>query len=251
MSGLQHPDSRSFECVAELYERRRPGYPRAAMQWLSDRLDIRAGRVVLDLGAGTGKLTRELVATGAHVVAVEPGEQMLGQLRRVVPQAESLLGAAEAIPVADSTVDVVTVGQAFHWFRADEAFAEIRRVLRPGGGLGLIWNERDQSDALQQRVTSLINRFVPSGRPPRSSSWAESLIRDAQFGSMNKAEFPHAEALQAEELVERIGTTSFVVAAPREQRAELDAQLHGLAAEHGGAVEFRYVTRAYVAFSEA
>jgi ubiquinone/menaquinone biosynthesis C-methylase UbiE len=251
MTDLQHPDSRSFECVAELYERRRPGYPEDAMRWLTEQLDLRSGRVVLDLGAGTGKLTRQLVATGAHVIAVEPGQKMLAQLRRVVPQAEALLGAAEEIPLPDSAVDVVTAGQSFHWFRADDALAEIQRVLRPGGGLGLIWNERDQSDAVQQRVTSLIDPFVPPGRPRRSSSWPEAVVRSAQFRAVASADFPFREVLETEELVERIGTTSFVVAAPEEERMKLAAELRKLAAEHEGCVRFPYVTRAYVAFSEA
>ena len=120
----------SFETVADAYERARPGYAPAAVEWIAERLPF--GRV-LDLAAGTGKLTRQLVARGADVVAVEPGEEMRAVLARVVPGVEVLAGSAEAIPLPDESVDTVTVAQAFHWFRAEEALAEIHRVLRPGG----------------------------------------------------------------------------------------------------------------------
>src|SRR5947207_16006721 len=130
VSELQHPDSRSFELVADLYERARPGYPPEAIAWLAEQLDLRAGRTVLDLGAGTGKLTRALVATGAHVIAVEPGDAMRAELSRAVPEAQALCGAAEEIPLPDASLDAIAVGQAFHWFRHDEALPELHRVLR-------------------------------------------------------------------------------------------------------------------------
>ena len=127
MSDLQHPDARSFESVADLYERARPPYPEAAIAWLVERLRIRRGSTVLDLGAGTGKLARALVPLAARVIAVEPGPEMLARLVRAVPAAEPVLGAAEAIPLADDAVDAVICGQSFHWFRHDEALPEIRR----------------------------------------------------------------------------------------------------------------------------
>ena len=151
MSELQHPDARSFEQVADVYERARPEYPADAVAWVADELGLSPGRTVLDLGAGTGKLTRALVQTGAQVIAVEPGEQMLSQLRRVVPDATALLGAAEDIPLPDNSVDAATMGQSFHWFRHDEALPELHRVLRPGGGIALLWNWRDQGSELQER----------------------------------------------------------------------------------------------------
>jgi ubiquinone/menaquinone biosynthesis C-methylase UbiE len=106
----------SFGAFAEEYDRARPSYPDEAVSWLADRLGIGPGRDVLDLGAGTGKLTQQVAALGARVVAVEPLDTMRAQLERAVPGVEVLAGAAEAIPLADSCVDVVTCGQAFHWF---------------------------------------------------------------------------------------------------------------------------------------
>jgi len=138
--------------VAEAYERSRPGYAPTALAWLAERIGIGPGRRVLDLAAGTGKLTRQLLTLGADVVAVEPGDEMRGVLVRVVSEAETLAGSAEAIPLPDAAVDAVTVGQAFHWFRTEEALGEIHRVLRPGGALALLWNEWDHQDPLQRRV---------------------------------------------------------------------------------------------------
>ena len=131
----------SFEGVAEQYERARPLYSDEAVAWLVERLGIGPGWTVLDLAAGTGKLTRQIVALGAAVVAVEPGDEMRGVLERVVPAAEALAGTAEEIPLPAGSVDAVTVGQAFHWFRQQEAYASCWRNQ---------WNacpDRDRVDA--------------------------------------------------------------------------------------------------------
>ena len=134
----------SFESVADVYERTRPAYAPDALAFVAQRLPLRR---VLDLGAGTGKLTRQLVELGADVVAVEPGDAMRALLERVVPEAEALAVSAESIPLPDVSVDVVTVAQAFHWFRPTEALAEMHRVLRPGGGFALFWNHWDEDSA--------------------------------------------------------------------------------------------------------
>ena len=151
----------SFGAVAEQYERARPTYADDALRWLAGRIGIGPGRRVLDLAAGTGKLTRQLVALGASVVAVEPGDAMRSLLERVVPEAESFAGSAEAIPLAGASVDAVTVGQAYHWFRAEEALAEMHRVLRPGGAVALLWNQWDEDDPLQRQIDALLE---PDGR---------------------------------------------------------------------------------------
>jgi ubiquinone/menaquinone biosynthesis C-methylase UbiE len=245
VSDLQHPDSRAFELVADLYERTRPEYPPEAIQWLADRLDLRDGRVALDLGAGTGKLTRALVATGAQVIAVEPGEAMLAQLRRAVPGAEAMIGAAEAIPLPDASVDAVTVGQAFHWFRHEEALPELHRVLRPGGGIALIWNSRDQSSPLQREVNKLLASLV---RPPRAHVGHSSryLAESDLFTSVEQRSFGFVQELDADALVERIGSISFVAAASEEEQRRLERELRELVAENGGTVAFPYVTDVHV-----
>jgi ubiquinone/menaquinone biosynthesis C-methylase UbiE len=121
---------------------------------LLEDLGLRAGKVVLDLGAGTGKFTRMLLATGASVIAVEPVPQMLEQLAHTAPDSKAIVGAAERIPLADSAVDAVVCAQAFHWFATSAALAEIRRVLKPGGVLGLIWNVRNESVEWVARLTA-------------------------------------------------------------------------------------------------
>lgn len=245
MSELQHPQSRPFELVADVYERARPEYPAEAVAWIVQELDLRPGRTVLDLGAGTGKLTRALVPTGAQVIVVEPGEQMLAELRRVLPDVEARLGGAEAIPLADDSVDAVTVGQAFHWFRHDEAVPELQRVLRPGGAVALVWNSRDQERPLQRELSELIKPFVPEGRPPVGDS-AKALARSDLFGAVERRAFPFAQQLDADGVADRIASVSFVAAAPPERRADLDRRLREIVAAEGGVVDFAYVTEVYV-----
>jgi ubiquinone/menaquinone biosynthesis C-methylase UbiE len=246
VSELQHPGARSFDSVAELYERTRPSYPSDAVAWLVETLRLDGRSVVLDLGAGTGKLSRELVPFVGRVIAVEPGPAMLGQLERAVPEAEPVLGAAEAIPLPDGAVDAVTCGQSFHWFRPDEALPEIRRVLRRGGGLGLIWNLRDYDDDVQREVTALLDPFVPPKRPPVTKS-VERLV-ERSVGEVARARFPFVQELDADALVDRIASISFVASASEGQRRELAEGLRGLAVSRGGRVEFRYTTEVYVTF---
>jgi ubiquinone/menaquinone biosynthesis C-methylase UbiE len=245
VSELQHPDARSFEQVAALYERVRPAYPPEAVAWIADELDLRPGRTVLDLAAGTGKLTRQLVPTGADVIAVEPGKAMIGELRRAVPIVTAIRGGAEQIPLADDSVDAVTVGQAFHWFRFDEAVPEMHRVLRPRGGVALLWNNRDQEDELQREVTSLMEPFVPAGRAATVNS-SRFLEESPLFAPPEERSFRFAQELDADALVGRIMSISFIAAAPEEKGIELERRLREVADAQGGSVTFPYVTSVYV-----
>jgi ubiquinone/menaquinone biosynthesis C-methylase UbiE len=248
VSELQHPDARPFEAVAELYERVRPSYPDEAVAWLAERLAIGPGSTVLDLGAGTGKLTRQLVPRAGRVIAVEPGPEMLAQLRRAVPEADAFLGAAEAIPLPDAAVDAVVCGQSFHWFRTDEALREIHRVLRPRRGVGLIWNTRDPDDPLQNEITKLVDPFVPPGRPPLRAALAAFVGRT--FSSeVATHTVPWEQELDADGVVDRVSSISFVVAAPAASRRELERDLSALVEARGGRVAFRYVTEVFVTFS--
>jgi ubiquinone/menaquinone biosynthesis C-methylase UbiE len=249
VSELQHPDSRSFDDVAELYQRVRPSYPDEAIDWLVQRLGLDAGSTVLDLGAGTGKLTAAFARRVARVIAVEPGPAMLAQLRRAVPEAEAVLGAAEAIPIGDGAVDAVVCGQSFHWFRMDEALREIRRVLRPGGGLGLIWNVRDPDDPVQAEVTALLEPFVPPGRAALPTTVTDFVAEN--FGDVAEHVVGFEHELDADGLVGRISSISFVAAAPEPRRRELEQALRAFAAVRGGRVRFRYRAEAFAAFSAA
>ena len=142
----------AFADVADAYERARPVYPEDAVRWLAGD----DTRDVVDLGAGTGKLTRALVAFGHRVTAVEPLPEMLEQILTSAPGAFALLGSAEIIPLPDASADVVTCAQSFHWFEHAVALPEIARVLRPGGRLALVWNSRDDRDPWMSRLSAII-----------------------------------------------------------------------------------------------
>ena len=144
MNDPRRERSLSFGSESAAYERGRPSYPPEAVDWLLAPTGDWDARDVLDLGAGTGKLTTRLVERGLRVIAVDPIAEMLDMLRGALPDTPALLGSAEQIPLPDSHVDAVLVAQAWHWFDADRAAAEVARVLRPGGRLGVLWNTRDE-----------------------------------------------------------------------------------------------------------
>lgn len=151
-----HRHAASFDRVAEAYERGRPSFPTPLVDHVVEVLDLRPGRRVLDLAAGTGKLTRALVGTGAEVVAVEPSAGMRDVFTDLLPDVAMLDGTAEAIPLEDASADAVTVAQAWHWFDPPAAFAELDRVLRPGGRAALVWNVRDLDDPLEAAATDVL-----------------------------------------------------------------------------------------------
>lgn len=222
----------SFDRVAETYERARPGYASDALEWLAERIGIGPGRRVLDLAAGTGKLTRQLLALGADVAAVEPGHEMRAVLERVVPQAEALAGSAEAIPLPDESVDAVTVAQAFHWFRVEPALAEIHRVLRPGGALGLLWNEWDDDDPVQRAVDVLLSALRPGRSEEGPPPWVVAVESSPLFGLLEERAFRHAYTLDADRLVEWVASTSAVAAAHAAVQERVEAEVRELAG-HG------------------
>jgi SAM-dependent methyltransferase len=249
VSELQHPDARPFEIVADLYERVRPEYPEEAIDWLVEQLRIDAGSTVLDLGAGTGKLTRALAARAACVIAVEPGQELLARLRVAVPEAEAVHGAAEQIPLPDASVDAVVCGQSFHWFRAEEAIPEIRRVLRAGGGLGLVWNVRHPGDPVQEEISELLKPFVPPDREALPTR-VRGLVERA-FGAVESYSVDFEQELDADGVAGRILSISFVAAASAAEQDELERKLRALVAARRGRVAFRYRAEAFVVLSVA
>jgi SAM-dependent methyltransferase len=244
-----HPATRGFGTSVGLYERGRPGYPAAAVRRLVERLALGPGRTVLDLGAGTGKLTRLLVPTGATVLAVEPVDEMRDELERLVPQATALAGTAEHIPLDDASVDAVTAAQSFHWFAADAALAEIRRVLRPACGLALVWNTRDLRDPLQAAVSEIIEPF--EGETPRRHhrDWAAVLDDSSLFERVEATRFRHRQKVDEEGLVGRVLSISFVAASPPAVRREIETRVRALARERGGELRLPYMTELYLAFA--
>ncbi len=212
-----------FDRAGAAYERGRPGYPDGAVIKLARELGIGEGRAVLDLAAGTGKLTRALTGLGADLIAVEPVAGMREQLVRAVPEAEVMDGTAEQIPVGDGAVDAVVVAQAFHWFNATVAAAEIHRVLRPGGGLGVIWNSWDESVPWVERTQALVHEHVKGAPQQRTSPWAEELDGTGLFTPLEHETFPNVVHGDLDTLVARISSVSYVAAlAPAERELLLD-----------------------------
>jgi SAM-dependent methyltransferase len=229
-----------FARAADAYERGRPGYPPAAVEHLCEVLGIGRGRAVLDLAAGTGKLTRLLVPTGAELVTVEPVDEMREALARALPEVTALAGTAEDIPLAADSVDAVVVGSAFHWFHGDGALAEIHRVLRPGGRLGLLWNVREESVAWVAELTAIIEPHRGSVPRYRSGAWKEAFRRTAAFSPLRCAEFRHVHRLEPEAVVARVASVSFVAALGEPDLTDVLARARALLA-HDPATQGREV----------
>ncbi|HET7017575.1 MAG TPA: class I SAM-dependent methyltransferase [Streptosporangiaceae bacterium] len=158
MSEVHEIAAQGFGAEAAAYDRARPSYPPDAISWLIEKLRLGPGSRIVDLAAGTGKLTRLLTDIDADLIAMEPVAAMRAKLREQLPQVPVLAGVAEALPLADSSIDAVLVAQAFHWFDARRAMAEIARAVRPGGHLALIWNARDRSIEWVDQVWSVMDR---------------------------------------------------------------------------------------------
>ncbi len=222
--------ARGFGSAGEAYERGRPSYPAEAVSCLVEKLPVERSSLVVDLAAGTGKLTRLLVPTGARLVAVEPVASMREVLVAKVPGADLLAGTAEALPLADGAVDAVVVAQAFHWFRVPEALAEVARVLRPGGGLGVVWNDRDDTVAWVAELSTLIrwdDRPAPSYH---EVDWAAAVAATDCFGPVETRRLRLEQRLDAETLVDRVLSTSYIAASPMEDQDALAGRVRGLVA---------------------
>jgi SAM-dependent methyltransferase len=219
--------SRSFDSVAADYERHRPDYPDEALRWAAAQFELKAGARVLDVGAGTGKLTRGLLALGLDVVAIEPGGPMLAQLRAAAPEAEAHEALAESIPLPDASADAAFVGQAYHWFDRERALPELHRVLSPGGGLALLWNWWDERDPLQLELGELIGY---AGHTPGPE---EELPGEPWFRDVGRTVVDTVQESSPDALVNYLSTASaFVVAEPDEREESLRA-VHELAARYG------------------
>jgi SAM-dependent methyltransferase len=206
MSHLTDP-ARSFDLAAKEYERTRPDYPAAVLE----KVPVPAGATVLDLGAGSGKLTRLLVRRYARVIAVEPLDGMRAILAKVVPQAESLAGRAEEIPLPDASVDAVFAAQAFHWFATDEALTEITRVLRGGGVFCLVWNAPDESRPwpLPQPYTDYLEELHAERSTGDGPPFGEVIGR-GPFGEIHEFAVAHDHALDRQGLLDNARSVSWI-----------------------------------------
>lgn len=217
-----------FAAAAEIYARGRPDYPSETIQWLRETLRLGPGKKVLEVGAGTGKFIPVLRQTGADLVALEPVEAMRQQLAAAQGDVELLAGTADAIPLPDGSVDAVVCAQAFHWFATPACVASFRRVLAPGGMLGLIWNVRDQTVPWVAALSQIIAPL--EGDTPRYHSGAWRQVFPAEgfsFVSERCAAYVH-RGRPADVIINRILSVSFIAAQPEEGRLRVAAQLKAL-----------------------
>ena len=222
LEGVHPAAATGFQLAADAYRRGRPDYPDDAVAFLAKTLHLEPGRRVLDLAAGTGKLTRSLVPTGASVVAVEPVEAMRDTLAAELPEVEILEGRAEALPLGDGSVDAAVVGQAFHWFDGPAALRELHRVLREGCSLALIWNVRDeQRSAFWSSLTKAIEPLRGDTPSHRSTAWGRVFDRSELFSPLQTRRFEYEHATTREGAVARVLSISFIAALPEEERDDV------------------------------
>jgi SAM-dependent methyltransferase len=227
-----HPAVRGFDRAAAAYERARPDYPVAALRFLGRVLPIRRGTTVLELGSGTGKFTRALAPLGAARIAIEPIEGMRAVFHETVPEVPVLDGTAERIPLPTGFADSVVCAQAFHWFRVRSALKEIRRVLRRGGGLGLVWNTRNDRVGWSRKLTELVEEYrreAPVWRERTGPGYQRVMLspvfRDPKIGftRLEYRKFRHVQVGTPELFVERtLSISSIAVLSPREQHVVAD-----------------------------
>ena len=218
------PRRLTFGAHADAYERARPAWPEEAARWLVPE----GAELVVELGAGTGKLTRAVAALGVRVVAVEPDPRMLSVLRGL--GLEGVEGSAEAIPLGDGVADAVVAGSSLHWFELELALPEIHRVLQPGGRLGFGWNHRDDRHPAIVRMGKAI--YAAQARTPgprwRSRDWPAELTATGRFQDVEQALFEHVHELPREALRDHLLSYSGVAALPEDERRRVLSEVAGL-----------------------
>jgi SAM-dependent methyltransferase len=227
----------SFEHVdATDYDELRPTYAPGSVRWVAERASLEPGSLVVDLAAGTGQLSRRFASLGTRVVAVEPAGNMRAVLTTNLPEVHAVPGTAEAIPVGDGEADVVVVGNAFHHFDAEAAFAEIRRVLRPGGALALFWARTDEdADTMQlgiREIDEVVERERASSPIVEAYfSWFEPPEHLEGFTALERRSFPTTRTMTSARLADLFATSSDIASLPEPRRSQLLARIGELAAE--------------------
>jgi SAM-dependent methyltransferase len=216
----QQQRSLSFGEEAAAYERGRPSYPPEAIDWLLPD----TAQDVLDLGAGTGKLTTRLVERGLSVVAVDPIPEMLEVLSNSLPDTPALLGTAEDIPLPDDSVDAVLVAQAWHWFNPARAIPELARVLRPGGRLGLVWNTRDERLGWVRELADIVGR--------EDDPFNHRVTLPAPFADLKRHRVEWTNYLTPQALIDLVASRSYCITSPAEVRTRTLDEVRNLLATH-------------------
>ncbi|HEY0389032.1 MAG TPA: class I SAM-dependent methyltransferase [Gaiellales bacterium] len=246
------PLAEAFAGAADVYDRGRPAYRPEPLDWAWSELGLGNDATVVDLAAGTGKLAVQLASRAARLIAVEPLDGMRAVLERQVPEAEAVVGTAEHLPLPDSSADAVFVGEAFHWFDGDPALREIHRVLRPAGGLVLVWNagEWDEQPWATEVFARIDREPKPGVRPenrPWSGLWRDAFERTSLFEPLRRHSFPHVVHTDAEGFALMISSWSFVAALPDDVRDRLAADVREIITRcTGGPVELHLRTDVYL-----
>jgi SAM-dependent methyltransferase len=235
-----------FESGSDIYERARPSYPPAAVAHLEATCAIGPGTVVLDLAAGTGKLTRQLAADGAVCIGIEPSASMREVFQRMVEGAVAIAGTAEAIPLADRAVQAVVVAQAFHWFDPQVALVEMARVLVPGGWLALLWNERDEADHSMAELVR-ISKWDHNQPYPMGHDFGVRIDESGLFGPVERSRFSFVQWLGLGEFVDQVASRSYVRVLPEAERQALLEQVATYGATLGDPIPMPYVTDLFCA----
>ena len=220
MTETSRQRSLSFGAEAAAYERGRPSYPPEAIDWLLPD----GARRVLDLGAGTGKLTTRLAERGLDVVAVDPVPEMLELLTRSLPDTPALLGTAEEIPLPDDSVDAVLVAQAWHWFDPERAIQEVTRVLRPGGRLGLVWNNRDERLGWVKELGRVIGH--------EADPFSQTVELPAPFTDVARHQVEWTSYLTPQALIDLVASRSYCITSPENVRTRTLEQVRRLLDTH-------------------
>jgi SAM-dependent methyltransferase len=240
------PRRLTFGAHADAYERARPAWPEEAARWLVPE----GAELVVELGAGTGKLTRAVAALGVRVVAIEPDPRMLAVLRGL--GLEGVEGSAEAIPFDDGVADAVVAGSSLHWFELDQALPEIHRVLRPDGRFAFGWNHRDDRSPAIARMAEVVYaaQVLTPGPRWRSRDWVAELNEAGLFRDVERARFAHVHELPREALRDHLLSYSGIAALPEAQQRQVFAEAAALldaddSVSSGGCLRLPFVVSAY------
>jgi SAM-dependent methyltransferase len=250
MTKIHAAARQGYSTEAQRYSRGRPGYPAEILPWLAHSLGVVPGKLVVDLGAGTGIFTKLLLHTGAAVVAVEPVEAMRTQLAEALPGVRVVAGTGSAIPLLSASADAVICAQSFHWFATRSALREIHRILKPGASFGLVWNARDESVDWVAAITRIIRPYEVGVPRFYEGDWRKAFSGE-YFTALEKSAFTYQHVGTAEKaILDRIQSISFIASLPAHEKSKVADQLRALIASHPTlrgrtTISFPYRTEAY------
>lgn len=250
MTEIHQAAASGYTSGTSAYLRGRPSYPEPVKSWLRDTLLLGQGKSVLDVGAGTGKFIPQLLSTHAHVHALEPVDAMRAEIETGFPQVNTLAGSADNIPLPDASLDAIICAQAFHWFATPSTLAEILRVLKPGGKLGLIWNVRDETTDWVARLTDIMTPYEEDVPRYHTGQWRQ-IFPAPGFSALSETQFPHVHTGAPEDvIIARVLSVSFIASLPKNERANITQKIRALIAntpELAGkkTVSFPYTTAAF------